>query len=219
MERTITVKGTGAVKVAPDCVVLSMDLKTQDMDYGKAMDLAAKRIDHLKSAVVNAGFADDDLKTTSFNVETDYVSRKNWQDEYERVFNGYAVSQSLKLSFDFDTKVLAKALTVVASCEAHPELSIHFTVKHPEEVSEALLRDASENAFKKAQLLCSASHVKLGQLVKIDYNWGELDIYSRTGYDVDSECMPMMACSQAVPDITPDNIDVHDTVTFIWEIQ
>ena len=56
----------------------------------------------------------------------------------------------------------------------------------------------------------------MGDLIAIDYNWGELDIYSRTRYDCCEDSMPLMAKSI---DIDPDDIDVSDTATFVWEIK
>ena len=102
---------------------------------------------------------------------------------------------------------------------AEPEISIRFTVKDPSAVNEELLRSAAENAKKKAELLCSASGVKLGDLVNIDYNWGELSIYSRTNYEMDMDCMKACAVDSYSLDIEPDDIDATDTVTFVWEIQ
>ena len=115
---------------------------------------------------------------------------------------------------------LSQALAAIAKCLAQPELSIAFTVKDATAVNEALLREATVNAKRKAELLCEASGVKLGQLLTIDYNWGELNIYSDTRYDMAEYCMidaaPMMAKSI---DIEPDDIDVRDTATFVWEIE
>lgn len=55
---------------------------------------------------------------------------------------------------------------------------------------------------------------------KIDYNWGELNIYADTRYDMAEDCLmeaaPMMP--RAI-DIEPDDIDVRDTATFVWEIE
>ena len=68
----------------------------------------------------------------------------------------------------------------------------------------------------KAEILCKASGVTMGDLIAIDYNWGELDIYSHTRYDCCEDAMPLMAKSI---DIDPDDIDVSDTATFIWEIK
>lgn len=58
----------------------------------------------------------------------------------------------------------------------------------------------------------------MGDLIAIDYNWGELDIYSHTHYDCCEDAIPpMMACKSI--DIEPDDIDVSDTATFVWEIK
>jgi hypothetical protein len=81
---------------------------------------------------------------------------------------------------------------------------------------EEILRSATINAKRKAEILCDASGAKLGDLIAIDYNWGELDIYSHTRFDCCEEALaPMKACSI---DIDPDDIDVSDTATFVWEL-
>ena len=45
-------------------------------------------------------------------------------------------------------------------------------------ISEELLINATENAKTKAEILCKASGNTLGQLLNIDYNWGELNVFS-----------------------------------------
>lgn len=51
----------------------------------------------------------------------------------------------------------------------------------------------------------------------MDYNWGELNIYSHTRYELAEDCMydaaPMTAKSI---DIEPDD---SETATFVWEIE
>lgn len=115
--------------------------------------------------------------------------------------------------------MLAKVISSIANCGAQPEISIAFTVKAPERISEKLLINATENAKTKAEILCKASGSTLGQLLNSDYNWGELNVYSRTSYDVEDCIQPLMAMSKcAAPEIEPDDIDVSDTVAFTWEI-
>ena len=93
-------------------------------------------------------------------------------------------------------------------------------MKNPATVSEELLNSATENARAKAEILCKASGNALGQLLNIDYNWGELNVYSRTSYEVEDCIQPLMAMSKcAAPEIEPDDIDVSDTGAFTWEIQ
>ncbi len=214
---TITVKGVGRVLARPDYVELSLSLRSVDMEYEKAMDMADGKIDQLTDALVAAGFKKDDLKTTDFNIGTE---ERNVRDKYgdsRREFAGFAVRHRLKICFDFDTGRLAKALSAVAGCTAEPNLSVNFTVKDQQAVSDELLRSACENARQKAEILCAASGVKMGQLLSINYNWGELNIYSRTDYSINEDCMSPKMLSKAMA-IEPDDIDVSDSASFVWEI-
>ena len=219
MSRTITVRGIGNVSVKPDYITLSMTIDSQDKSYDRATEEAARRIDILQDATVSVGYKKDALKTASFNVETRYENVKDRQGNYKREFSGYACIYRLKLSFDFDSKQLARVISVIADSGAKPELSIAFTVKSPAKVNEELLISAAENTKAKEEILCKASGNKLGELLSIDYNWGELNIVSRTTYEMEDCVPPMMAMSKcAAPEIEPDDIDVSDTVAFTWEI-
>ena len=214
MARTITVKGVGKACVKPDQVEIRMTLESMDKTYEAAMALAARRIDQMEQALVKAGFAAGSLKTTRFDIRAEYESVKDKNHNYVRVFQGYACNHALKLAFDFDTEHLAAALGAVAASRVDPMLYIDFTVKNPAAVNEMILQDAAENARQKAQLLCAASGVKLGELVRIDYNWGEVAYISSTKFTVD-DCV-----ADCAPDIRmdPDDIEAGDTVTFVWEI-
>ncbi len=75
----------------------------------------------------------------------------------------------------------------------------------------------SENAKRKAQVLCSASGHQLGQLLSISYNWAELNIYSKTDFQLDDcECEDGV-CYEPMA-INPDDIKVSDSASFVWEI-
>ena len=219
MPRTITVKGMGRVTTSPDYVVISMSLMAQDNDYEETMELATKKIEYLNASLEEIGFEKKSVKTTNFNVRTDYERVKDRNGNYKSVFNGYICSHRLKVEFDFDTKRLAQTLYAISKCLAEPELSISFTVKDPSAVNKELLKSATINAKEKAQILCEASGVELGQLLSIDYNWGELNIVSHTDYMLEEKCMAMPVGGLADIEIEPDDIDVSDTATFVWEIK
>ena len=220
MMRTITVKGVGNVSAKPDYISISMTIESVDNNYDKAMDGAARRIENLKAAAVSVGYEKEALKTISFNVETRYENVKDRQGSYKREFAGYACVYRLKLAFDFDSKQLAKVISAIANSGANPELSIAFTVKNPAKVSEELLESAAQNARAKAEILCKAAGAELGQLISIDHNWGELNIVSRTSYEMEDCLMPLAAMDKCcAPEIEPDDINVSDTVAFTWEIK
>ena len=219
MSKTITVKGIGKVSAVPDYVVITMSLEAHENDYEETLELAAKKIEYLNASLVEIGFEKKAVKTTSFNVRTDYERVKDRNGNYKSVFNGYVCSHRLKVEFDFDTKRLAQTLYAISKCLAQPELSIVFTVKDASAVNKELLRSATINAKEKAQILCDASGVELGELLSIDYNWGELNIVSHTEYMLEEKCMAMPVGGLADIDIEPDDIDVSDTATFVWEIK
>lgn len=214
--RTITVKGIGAVSVKPDLIVLRLSMETAEYEYDAAMKAAAEKIDFLNKALEAAGFEKKSAKTADFRVRADYERLNDGKGNYTSVFMGYKCRHELKIEFDFDTKRLAKALSEISKCIAKPEISIDFTVKDSSAVSGELLKAAVKNAREKAEILCAASGAKLGGLLSIDYNWGELHLYSETDYDVEGKCMMLGAADDM--DIEPEEIKARDTATFAWEI-
>ncbi len=214
--RTITVKGIGAVSVKPDLIVLRLSMETAEYEYDAAMKAAAEKIDFLNKALEAAGFEKKSAKTADFRVRADYDRLNDGKGNYTSVFMGYKCRHELKIEFDFDTKRLAKALSEISKCIAKPEISIDFTVKDSSAVSGELLKAAVKNAREKAEILCAASGAKLGELLSIDYNWGELHLYSATDYDVEGKCMMFGAADDM--DIEPEEIKARDTATFAWEI-
>lgn len=214
--RTITVKGIGTVSVKPDLIVLRLSMETAEYEYDAAMKAAAEKIDFLNKALEAAGFEKKSAKTADFRVRADYDRLNDGKGNYTSVFMGYKCRHELKIEFDFDTKRLAKALSEISKCIAKPEISIDFTVKDSSAVSGELLKAAVKNAREKAEILCAASGAKLGELLSIDYNWGELHLYSATDYDVEGKCMMSGAADDM--DIEPEEIKARDTATFAWEI-
>ena len=85
---------------------------------------------------------------------------------------------------------------------------------------QSLLASAAANAREKAQVLCRASGVELGKLIRIDYSWDELNLVSPTRYELADCAMPLMAAGKrCAPEIQPDDIDLHDTAAFVWELE
>lgn len=217
MNRMITVKGTGNISVKPDLIVIKMNLESQNHDYNKTMEIAAASVKVLQDAIISAGFDKKDLKTTNFNIDTHYKSYHDKNDNYKSRFDGYICEQGLKLEFDFETATMSKVLTAISKASTDPQLNIQFSVKDKAVVSEELLISATENAKQKAEILAKASSVTLGDLISIDYNWGELHLYSQTRYEISESRLEMSPSS--APDIEPDDIDVSDNVSFVWEIK
>lgn len=82
-----------------------------------------------------------------------------------------------------------------------------------------LLGKVVADSKKKAQVLTQAAGVTLGNIISIDYSWGEINIFSDVKYGM-TEAMAVCEAKEMSyeMDIEPDDIDVTDTVTVVWEI-
>ena len=217
MSRTITVKGTGSVSASPDLTTVTLTLKNSDKDYDASLSKSAETLGALQKALEDIGFAKSDLKTVSFNV---YAERESVCDEngrYKSVFAGYACVNSLKLEFGFDTSLLSKVLTAISGCIAEPELNISFSVKDRDALTDGLLKSAADDAKKKASVLAAASGVSLGILLSVNYDFSSVCFSSPTAYACDNECMGKARAVNV--DITPEDVSLKDSVTFVWEIK
>ena len=217
MERLIIVKGIGNVNVKPDLIIINMELVSHKYDYEETMKLATDSVSKLEKAIEEAGFNKKELKTTSFNIRTSYKSYYDENKNYKNKFDGYICEQGLKLQFDLDMQVLSKVLTAITKSGVEPRLNIRFSVKDKDKVNEELLINATENARRKAEVLAKASKVNLGKLVTINYNWSEVGIYSKTTYEMENKSLVMEEAY--APNIEPDDIELSDTATFVWEIK
>ena len=182
------------------------------------MATATERIAFLNKLIETAGFEKQALKTTDFNVETDYSNERDRNGGFKRVFNGYICRHSLKLEFDFDTKRLAQILSEISKSPAKPEISVRFTVKDPNAVSGKLLEAAAVNAREKALALCRAAGVEMGRLVSVRYDWDEISMLSRTQYNMDETSLIRCAGTREQPEFEPEDISAEDTAVFVWEI-
>lgn len=225
MDRLITVKSKGRIFVKPDYIRISMLIESKHKAYDKAMEKAADRIDSLVSVLAAVGFAEYDIKTSDFSVRTTSEYRRMLGHSKE-VETGFKVSQHVKIGFGLDLEKLADTLAAIAQwSKSDPDLTVEFTVRDPAAVRDAVLQAAAENARRQAETLCAASGVKLGNLVRVDYSWTEAEYRSSTGYrtycdsrTITKDVSLMSLSRDTVVRMQPDDIDAHDSATFVWEI-
>lgn len=220
MERTIRVTGKGKISVTPDRIRLLIK-QTNILDtYEMSIKDSAENKEYLNDRLCKIGFKKEDLKTTYFNVDTKYESYRDKYDNWKEKFLGYEYVHRMKIEFEKDNETLGKVLSVMAKCKGEPEFSIQFTVSDPEASKNELISRAVEDSRVKAQVLSKAAGVGLGDIITIDYSWGELDIYSRPIDEIKcySLCDSEGDSTDIGLDIEADDIDITDTVTVVWNI-
>ncbi len=220
--RTIRVTGKGQIKVKPDTTRITMSLEGVYPEYGEALRHSSLDTEHLRDVLSTFGFGRSDLKTLNFNVETEYESYKD-KDTYKQRFVGYKFRYMMKVEFPSDNDRLGKVLYALANCPVRPEFRLSYTVSDPEVAKNELLGKAVTDAKAKASVLTQAADVALKDIQSIDYSWGEIDFEYRPMNRMltagELLTSPVMAESASYDmDIEPDDIEVSDTVTVLWEI-
>ena len=216
--RTIRITGKGQIKVKPDMTRLTITLEDTYREYSETLKHSSEATKQIKDLFLAFGFEKSRLKTLSFNIDTEYKNYKE-HDDYKRIFVGYSYRQVLKIEFDSDNKLLGKILYALANSPLHPEFRISYTVKDPEAAKNRLLSKAMQDAKEKAFVLSQAADVTLKDIQSIDYSFVELDFQVNSIQNM----LPSKASVPSIQDydieIEPDDIDVTDSVTVVWEIE
>lgn len=215
--RTIRVTGKGSVSVKPEITCLKITFEGVYKDYEETVRQSAEKTKILREAIEKSGLPGEDLKTKDFSIDSEYESYRDHNDDYKRRFIGYKFYHRTEIQFPNDNKLLGRILYELSVCSVKVEFSIDYTVKDKDAVKKEVIKRAVENSRLKAEIMTAAAGVKLGEVQSIDYSWGEIEIrtYPVDMFEIGSRKME----SSYDIDIEPDDIDVNDTVTIIWEIK
>jgi len=218
--RTIRVIGKGSLKIRPDMTRISVTLTGRYGDYAETLSRASEDTEALKELLSAFGFVRADLKTLNFDVDPEYESYLE-KDEYKQRFVGYRYRHMMKIEFDSDNTRLGKILYALANSSLDPEFNISYTVKDREVAKNSLLAKAVSDAKEKAAVLAGAAGLTLLQIQTVDYSWGEINMETRPMNRMMAAKASMNICSEDgySIDMEPDDIEVSDTVTVVWEIE
>lgn len=219
MERTIRVTGKGKISVKPDTIRLRISMEDTFREYDDALRHSTDSAELLKGMFEGLGYDRKALKTVLFNINTEYESYQDRDKSWKRRFKGYKYTHRMKLEFPAENIRLGKILYELANCPVSPEFSVEYTVADPEAAKNELLGEAVKDSMAKAGILAAAANVKLGNIINIDYSWGEVDFVSRPLEKLSLRCCEDVCEPTSYNmDIEPDNIDMSDTVTVVWNI-
>lgn len=218
MARTIRVTGKGTLHIKPDMTRLTLVLSGLEEDYDRALQRSSRDTEFLRNVLSALGFEPADLKTLSFDVDTKYESCRDRNNDWKQRFVGYEYSHRMKLEFPSDNALLGRVLYALATAPVSPEFRISYFVGDPESAKNELLGKAVTDAIAKAGVLAKAAGATLGEILSIDYSWGQIDFEVRP---MEADVSPMCCADEDVSfdvNIEPDDAVVSDTVTVVWEI-
>ena len=215
---TIRVTGIGSVSVKTDTTSLRITFGGIYKDYEETVRQSAEKTKILREAIEKSGLPGEALKTKDFSIESEYESYRDYNNDYKKRFLGYKFYHRTQIQFPKDNKMLGRILYELSLCSVKVEFSIDYTVKDKDAVKKEVIKRAVENSREKAEIMAIAAGVSLGEVQSIDYSWGEIDI--RTSPVDKLEVRKSYALEPSYDiDIEPDDIDLTDTVTMVWEIK
>lgn len=215
--RTISIKGTGKAKRDPDLIIFDISTSAQSEVYADSVVESNRLVNKLKQAFEDMGFNKDDLKTVNYHTRPvyEYVEVGVVNKRSKRELECFEVSHDLKIEFDLDNDKINEVLNCLKDFRNGVDFNIMFSVKDKDSMKRDVILDATKNARTNAEILTEASSVRLGDLIKIEYNWSDFHFYSIADYDC---CMDADDYSPYM-EFTPDSIEISDNVSFIWEIK
>lgn len=77
--RTIRVSGKGKLSLKPDLIELTLRTSGTYKEYSDTIRRSAEQTRILKETLMSAGLDSNDLKTTSFDIDTAYESYKDYE--------------------------------------------------------------------------------------------------------------------------------------------
>lgn len=221
MEKTIKVTGKGHLAIKPDQILLKLQLTEVEETYEKAIQASAINANEVKDILENIGFDRKELRTSFFNVDSEYESYRDDRGNYKSEFIGYRYKQDLNYKFDIDNKLLGKVLYALSKSNCNAKINILYTIKDTEKAKNDLLKNAIEDSKMKALILTESAGVSLGEIINIDYSWNTIEFYSNPFGSRDLIMYDKCCSSEGSidVDIEPEDINVNDNVTIIWSIK
>jgi uncharacterized protein len=206
----ISVLGQGIVLAQPDVARITIGADVSDPSLANAQAEAARRMDAVVAKLKADGIADNDIRTTSFNVTPQYDQGPN---QGQPVLRGYNVQNQVEVR---TTNVggLGALLDDAVGSGATRVFGISFEASNVEDLKNQARDQAMANALAKAQQLARAGSVTLGRPIAID----ESDTGGVTPVQVRTAAP---AAAQAAPQtpIQPGQLQISTTVRVVYAIQ
>lgn len=219
MDKILKVTGKGTIRLRPDTICAEITLQGTEKEYAAALAKAQKELEEVKGALAGAGFPEEEIKTSDFRTETKYEGYRDGKGDWKQKFIGYQYTHALKIRFAADNALLGAFISALAGCGAAPVFSFAYTVKNVSQAKEWLLSEAVKDCERKAAVLARAAGVELKAIGSIEYSACEKNFAVRPVQPMRLMAAEASARTNVEIEVTPDDIEVSDTVNVVWVIE
>jgi hypothetical protein len=165
---TISVSGAGSAVAIPDIATFSFTVSETAKTVVDAQTQATNKINAALKAVEDAGVADKDIQTISYNINPHYEYQNVACSQYncppgKSVLTGYDVSQSIQVKVR-DLSKAGAIFTSVGSLGVQNVNGLTFSVDKPESVQAEARAKAIADAQSKAKELAKQLGVSIARV-------------------------------------------------------
>jgi hypothetical protein len=207
----LEVSGSAQLSMSPDTGILNISLSQLEMKFGEAISGLDKKAKDIKAQIQKMGFSKEDIMTDNFQVRKNTIYRNNRQ-----IDSGYVATQQVHLEFKNTVPNLSKILSQFSESTSEFDLSFSFKLSDAlrESVQDQLIQMATEDAFKKAKLISTASGTSLQKVIRIQYGNS-----FNGGIGVQNDMMSLQAASKMSEGFTPSDLDFSASILVVWSIE
>ena len=206
-KRTISLNGTGTVKLAPDIVTISTGVESEAVVAKDALAKNTASMTKVIEELKQSGIEARDIQTTNFSVEPRYDIRD--EDKAPKLV-GYHVTNSVFITVRDITK-LGEVLDKIVSLGANSIGGISFGVANREAVENEARKLAMADAIAKAKLFAEAAGAKLGEVMTISEQGGYQPYFEKRA------AAPMAAAAPVPIEAGTESVSMQVSVT--WELK
>jgi uncharacterized protein YggE len=162
VQKSITVTGTGVVKVVPDVAYINVGITTQNDNVTDAITENSNQAQTIKDELVALGIAEEDIQTSSFSV----YPQSNYDYNGNITGTTFVVNNSVYVTVR-DLSSMGDLLGKITESGANSIYGISFDVQDKSAALTQSRELAIELARQQAEEVAESSGLKLGEVLTI----------------------------------------------------
>jgi len=211
LPRTITVVGSGTVRIEPDIARVTIGVETLGSSVKLASKESSETMEKVLAALKAQGIADKDIQTSGFSIWSDrgYSPEKALNEELVT----YRVNNSLNITVR-DLEAVGAVLDTAIDAGANAIHGVSFSLDKPKALESEARAGAIADARAKAEELADLTDVHVGQVVSVSEIVGEGGYY-RSNFEAMGT--PKYGLGGAGP-ITPGELELSLMLQVVYAI-
>ena len=207
---SISVTGSATIYLEADLAELNIGVRIKSEDLGAAQTESAEKIASIRAALEAANVQAKDIATAEFSIYsyTD-MDRNGAEKQY------YQVNHMLNITVR-DIASVGKLIDLTVQAGANAVNSISFTSSKAQEAYKQAMQQAVQDGREKAQVLCEAAGVSLGNIQNINFSSNEYGaVMNSRSFKMASGVTEDAAAST---EIQSGSVSVSASVTLVFEM-